>query len=448
MTSDTLTARQPPRRADFPADFAFGTATAAFQVEGAVTEDGRGVSIWDTFSHTPGRIADASNADVTCDHYHRWESDLDLMQGLGVNAYRFSVAWPRVQPFGSGAVNPAGLDFYERLVDGMLARGIRPYLTLYHWDLPQPLQDAGGWANRDTADRFAEYASVVAGRLGSRVASYATLNEPWCSSILSYQIGEHAPGLQDRRAALSAAHHLLLGHGQAMSALRGLNLTSQLGTVLNFTAVSPATQAPEDVAAARILDGTFNRWFIEPLLTGAYPRDVWGHYGPDVPEVHPGDLELISQPLDYLGVNYYTRNVVTAAGEQPTPGAEYTEMGWEVYPQGLTNLLTRFKRDYPLPPVYVTENGSAFVDIVEGGQIHDPRRTAYLQSHLNAVHAAMQAGVDVRGYFLWSFMDNFEWAHGYTKRFGLLYTDYKTQARTWKDSGLWFQSFLNQPVLP
>lgn len=432
------------RRSDFPAGFTFGIATSAYQIEGATSEDGRGPSIWDTFCREPGRIRDGSSGDVACDHYHRWEADLDLIAALGVNAYRFSVAWPRVQPDGRGPVNAAGLDFYERLTDGLLARGIEPHVTLYHWDLPQPLQDTGGWPNRDTAERFAEYAAAVAGRLGDRVRSYATLNEPWCSSILSYEIGEHAPGLRDRRLALAAAHGLLLGHGLALPELRRQAPRAAAGIVLNLGPQMPASDRPEDVAAARLADGRFNRWFLEPLLRGEYPRDVWEACRADVPEVREGDLALIAAPLDFLGVNYYSRGVLSASGGGVPAGAPVTAMGWEIYPQGLTDLLLRLQADYPgLPPILITENGAAFTDRLEEGQVHDPERVRYLQTHLAALRRALDAGVDVRGYFAWSLMDNFEWAYGYEKRFGLVYVDYPTQTRVLKDSGHWYRQFLD-----
>ncbi|WP_407541822.1 GH1 family beta-glucosidase (plasmid) [Deinococcus radiomollis] len=432
-------------RANFPRNFQFGVATSSYQIEGATQKDGRGESIWDTFCREPGRISDGTSGDVACDHYHRWPQDLDLIRSLGVDAYRFSVAWPRVVPTGSGAVNAAGLDFYERLVDGMLERGLRPYATLYHWDLPQVLQDAGGpglggWANRDTAYRFAEYARVVAERLGSRVASYATLNEPWCSSILSYQIGEHAPGLRDRRAALSAAHHLLLGHGEAMKVLREVVPGVEAGIVLNLNPMYPASQSPEDLKVARQADGEFNRWFLDPVLKGEYPADIWENYGADVPHVLAGDLETIRQPLDFMGVNYYSRGYVSAQGQVKPGGAEYTEMGWEVYPQGLTDLLVRLDTDYALPSVFITENGAAYPDALSGESVHDSARVNYFAAHLEAVRQATVQGVDVRGYFAWSLMDNFEWAHGYSKRFGLVYVDYGDQQRTMKDSAKWYQA--------
>ncbi len=426
-------------RADFPAGFAFGVATSSYQIEGATQEDGRGDSIWDTFCREPGRISDGSSGDVACDHYHRWPQDLDLIASLGVDAYRFSVAWPRVQPDGRGSINAAGLDFYERLVDGMLSRGLKPYATLYHWDLPQPLQDAGGWDERDTAYRFAEYARVVAERLGERVVSYATLNEPWCSSILSYQIGEHAPGLRDRRAALSAAHHLLLGHGLAMGELRRVVPGAELGIVLNLNPAYAASGSAADQAAAARVDGEFNRWFLEPLLLGQYPQGVWQAYGADVPVVQPGDLDVIRQPLDFMGVNYYTRSYVSAGEHARPEGASYTAMDWEIYPQGLTDLLVRLKRDYRTPPMFVTENGAAYPDTLNGDSVNDAARTAYFQLHLEAVRQATLQGVDVRGYFAWSLMDNFEWAHGYSKRFGLVYVDYGDQRRVLKDSARWYQ---------
>ncbi|MEW6420710.1 MAG: GH1 family beta-glucosidase [Deinococcota bacterium] len=437
-TPDTL------RRSDFPAGFTFGVATSAYQIEGAAAEDGRGPSIWDTFCREPGRIRDRSSGDVACDHYHRWEADLNLIAALGVDAYRFSVAWPRVQPEGSGAVNTAGLDFYERLTDGLLARGVEPHVTLYHWDLPQPLQDAGGWPNRDTAYRFAEYSAIVAGRLGDRVKSYATLNEPWCSSILSYEIGEHAPGLRNRRLALAAAHGLLLGHGLSLPEVRRHAPGAGAGIVLNLGPQMPASHRPEDVAAAQLADGRFNRWFLDPLLRGEYPQDVWEACGADVPEVREGDFRLIAAPLDFLGVNYYSRGVLSASGGGVPAGAPVTDMGWEIYPRGLTDLLLRLKADYPgLPPILITENGAAFTDRLEEGQVHDPERIHYLQNHLAALRRALDAGVDVRGYFAWSLMDNFEWAYGYEKRFGLVYVDYPTQTRVVKDSGHWYRQFLD-----
>jgi len=429
---------KPLTRQSFPSQFVFGVATSSYQIEGAAHEDGRGDSIWDTFCREPGRIRDGSDGDVACDHYHRLEQDLDLIASLGVDAYRFSVAWPRIQPTGTGAANEAGLAFYERLVDGLNRRGVAAHLTLYHWDLPQTLQDAGGWTNRQTAYHFAEYARIVGERLGHKVRSIATLNEPWCSSILSYEIGEHAPGWHDRPAALSAAHHLQLGHGLAMRELRALKLPADLGTVLNLGPAYPAT--PADEAAAHVADGRFNRWFLDPIFKGEYPKDIWDGYGADVPTLEAGDFEIIRAPIDFLGVNYYTRSYIAASGEPPA-GAVNTDMGWEVFPQGLSDLLIRLHADYTLPPIFITENGAAYPDAPDaGGEIHDPERVKYFDLHLQAVLTATEAGVDVRGYFAWSLMDNFEWAYGYSKRFGLVYVDYATQERTLKDSAKWYQA--------
>lgn len=434
-------------RQHFPEGFIFGTATSSYQIEGAVQEDGRGPSIWDTFCREPGRIRDGSNGDVACDHYHLWERDLDLLAELGVDAYRFSLAWPRIQPVGSGAVNEKGLDFYERLTDGLLERGIPPYATLYHWDLPQALQDVGGWTNRDVAHRFNDYARIVTERLGDRLASIATLNEPWCSSFLSYDIGEHAPGLKNRKLALAAAHHLMLAHGLAMQTMRELNKKAALGIVLNLSPAYAASLAKEDQDARQFADGYSNRWFLDPIFKGGYPADMWDAFGADIPEVRDGDLKIISAKNDFLGVNYYTRSFVSADGQARPEGAEYTHMGWEVYPAGLTELLLRLQNEYHTPPIYITENGAAYPDERgTGSTVHDPQRVAYYQRHLEAVADAARQGVDVRGYFAWSMLDNFEWAWGYERRFGLFYVDYATQERIWKDSGRWYQALIGQAV--
>jgi len=434
----------------FPPGFRWGVATASYQIEGAVAEDGRKPSIWDTFAATPGKVANGDTGAVACDHYHRWEDDLDLMQRLGVQAYRFSVAWPRVIPDGTGAVNARGLDFYDRLVDGLLARGIEPYATLYHWDLPQPLQDAGGWPWRGIVEPFAAYADAVTRRLGDRVRGYATLNEPWCSAHLGYDFGEHAPGLRDRALALQASHHLLLAHGAALPVMRENAPDAHHGVVLNLYPTYPASDAPEDAAAARRFDGFFNRWYLEPLLLGRYPADLWAAYGADAPAVEDGDLGAIARPLDFLGVNYYSRFTVAAdPGPQgltpvpPPPDAELTEMGWEVYPQGLTDLLLRLERDYDLPPLFITENGAAYPDVMGAdGRVEDADRVRFLERHVGALADAIARGVDVRGYFAWSLLDNFEWSHGYGKRFGLVHVDYGTQARTPKRSALWYADLI------
>lgn len=443
--SDHTLPLSPAHLAAFGPDFVWGVATSAFQIEGASTEDGRGASIWDTFCAQPGKIADGSDGSVACDHYHRLEADLDLIAGLGVDAYRFSVAWPRVQPLGSGDWNPPGLAFYDRLVDGLLARGIRPYLTLNHWDLPEALQQQGGWAARATVDHFVAYARGIARHFAGRVVSIATHNEPWVVAILGNETGIFAPGIQDRAVAMQVAHHLLLSHGKALQALRVDGCAAELGIVLNLAPIHAASEAPEDLAAARLSDGRLLRWFMDPLFRGAYPTDVLEHLGADAPQVLPGDLELICQPMDFLGVNYYSRSVVGAAGlvEAKSLGNPLTDMDWEIYPAGLDELLQRLHRDYPLPAVYITENGAAFADQCHDGRVRDTARVDYLARHLEASANAILAGVPLRGYMVWSLLDNFEWASGYLKRFGIVHVDYATQQRTLKDSALWYRDFLH-----
>ena len=431
--------------AQFPADFVWGVATSAFQIEGAADVDGKGPSIWDRFCQLPGAIADSSDGRVACDHYQRWSDDLDMIASLGVNAYRFSVSWPRVQPTGSGAWNAKGLDFYERLVDGLLARGIAPYLTLNHWDFPQALQDQGGWANRDTVQHFVDYALGVHARLGDRVASIATHNEPWVMSVLGHESGIFAPGIKNRATAAQVSHHLLLSHGMALRALREVGCKARLGIVLNLSPIQGATDSAADQAKARLEDGRLLRWYMDPLFKAAYPADVLADLGADAPQVQSGDMDIIATPMDYLGINYYSRTVVSADGSWNVrqSGLELTEMDWEIYPQGLTELLLRLQRDYPVPPLFITENGGAFKDPVVNGQVHDADRTHYLRTHIEAVHQAMRQGVNMRGYMVWSLMDNFEWASGYAKRFGIVHVDYATQARTLKDSARWYQGFLS-----
>ncbi len=439
----------------FPPEFLWGAATSSYQIEGAAFEDGRAASIWDTFCRVPGAVVGGEHGDVACDHYHRWRDDLDLIAGLGLDAYRFSIAWPRVVPEGIGRVNAKGLDFYDRLVDGMLERGLAPFATLYHWDLPQALQERGGWTSRATVDAFEAYADVVAQRLGDRVAAYATLNEPWCSAHLGYATGDamtmastgaNAPGERDRRRSLLVAHHLLLAHGRALPALRAGAPNAQHGIVLNLTPSDPARDLDEDRAAAHRYDGFFNRWYLDPILRGRYPADVWAGYGDDVPHVRDGDLAEIAAPIDFLGVNYYSRAVVRDAPGEPYPSVDHvpgggarTEMGWEVVPDGLTRLLTRLQRDYAPKALYVTENGAAYRDEVwRDGAPDDADRRDYLEGHVGAVADAIAAGAPVRGYFAWSLMDNFEWAHGYGKRFGIVHVDFETQVRTPKASARWY----------
>ena len=428
----------------FPKDFVWGVATSAFQIEGAASEDGKRPSIWDDFCRVPGAIADGSDGQRACDHYHRWPDDLALIDDLGVDAYRFSVSWPRVQPLGQGAWNEKGLAFYDRLVDGLLERGIAPYLTLNHWDLPSALQAQGGWAHRDTVYRFVDYARGMAARLGDRVAAITTHNEPWVMAVLGHETGVFAPGVKHRATAMQVAHHLLLSHGLALQALRAQGCKSRLGIVLNLSPVQPASDNEADRAAARHEDGTLLRWYMDPLLKGEYPADILQFLGADAPQVEPGDMAAINTPMDFLGLNYYSRTVISAAGawDAKRSGNPITEMGWEVYPQGLTELLLRLHRDYTLPPLYVKENGAAFKDVFENGRVHDAARTDYIARHIGAVAEAMRLGVPMAGYMVWSLLDNFEWASGYEKRFGIVHVDYATLARTPKDSALWYRSFL------
>ncbi|MFE2429039.1 GH1 family beta-glucosidase [Streptomyces sp. NPDC059373] len=455
----TTTAPQTaPRAAQlmFPPGFRWGAATAAYQVEGAAEEDGRTASIWDTFSRTPGKVRNGDTGDRAADHYHRMPEDVALMAELGLTDYRFSVSWPRVQPTGRGPAVQKGLDFYRRLVDALLGRGIRPVLTLYHWDLPQELEDAGGWPERGTAGRFAEYAALVADALGDRVPMWTTLNEPWCAAFLGYGEGVHAPGRTDPVAALRAAHHLNLGHGLATAVLRDrLAPGAEVSLTLNPAAVRPASRSPEDLDAARRVDALANRVFLDPVFNGRYPEDLladtagltaWSF-------VRDGDLAEISRPIDSLGLNYYTPTVVGAGShETPSPwsGAERrvrfvpapgprTAMGWTVDADGLREVLGRLRDDFPGVPLIVTENGAAYDDYADPeGAVHDPDRIAYLHAHLSAVHRAIGEGADVRGYFLWSLLDNFEWAFGYSKRFGVVHVDFASQRRTPKDSARWY----------
>jgi beta-glucosidase len=428
----------------FPSGFRFGAATSAAQIEGAAREDGKGASIWDAFCATPGAIADGSNIDVACDHVHRFPEDIERMKWLGLDAYRFSIAWPRVQPQGRGGWNAAGFGFYDRLVDALLEAGLAPHATLHHWDLPQALQrDFGGFQSRDVCALFADYAAEVARRLGDRVASLTTFNEPWCIATKGYQTGEFAPGIKNRAAAMQVSHHLLLAHGLAMQAMRTLTRTP-LGIVLNHTPAFAAERTPADLHAARIADGLDVRWYMDPLFRGAYPADVLEHLGRDAPRVEAGDMALVRQPLDFLGVNFYTRTWVSTT-EPPVraPGEQgFTDMGWEICPQALTRHLVRLDRDYMPPPIWITENGMASADTLVDGRVDDAGRVAYLREHLAAIARAIELGVDVRGYFYWSLLDNFEWEWGYLKRFGLFHMDYATQQRTPKESAHWYRRFI------
>lgn len=439
----------------FPADFLFGAATSAYQIEGAVQEDGRGPSIWDEFSHTSGRIAGDDTGDNACDHYHRYRDDVQLMRELGVQSYRFSIAWPRLYPTGRGALNQKGLDFYKRLVDNLLEAGIQPTVTLYHWDLPQALQSqSGGWLSRDTAAAFADYVETVFRELGDVVPRFITLNEPWCSAVLGHFFGQHAPGTQDVRGAFMAAHHLLLAHGLALEAFRAAGLReAQIGITNILCDNVPASDRPEDVTAVTRMDALLNRWFLDPLLKGVYPAEIQ-EFGVQA-LTQPGDLEKISAPVDFLGVNYYQRNVIEANPNDPllgasivTPSGERTASGWGIHPEGLYRVLRRVRDEYSDLPIYITESGAAFEDVLEAGQIHDTQRIRYHEGHLAAVQRAIADGVPVRGYFLWSLLDNFEWAEGYDKHFGLMYVDYETQQRIWKDSAKWYQQVIAARALP
>jgi beta-glucosidase len=428
----------------FPRHFVWGVASSAFQIEGAASADGKGASIWDEFCRVPGVIADGSDGKIACDHYHRLESDLDLIANLGVGAYRFSISWPRIQPTGGGPVCDLGLDFYSRLVDGLLKRGIEPYATLYHWDLPANLQrEHSGWADRSTAYRFADYAALVADRLGDRVHSFATHNEPWVTATLGHELGHFAPGIKDRAVAAQVSHHCLLSHGLAMQAMRSSHGNLEVGIVLNLSPVYSATDSAADAAQAAREDGLLVRWYMDALLRGEYPADILQYLAADAPRTQAGDAQLIAEPLDYLGVNYYHPVISSAARPfvHARDGARVTDMGWEVAPAGMTDLLLRLNREYELPPLFITENGAAYRDRVVDGTVEDEERRAYIDSHIHAIADAIDHGVDVRGYFLWSLLDNFEWALGYTKRFGIYYVDYQTQARILKQSGFWYKQF-------
>jgi beta-glucosidase len=468
ITDDTKSTSSPARSAEpskltgaFPPHFLWGAATSAYQIEGAVYEDGRGLSVWDRFAATPGATYQGETGEIAADHYHHMEEDVALMAELNFNAYRFSLSWPRIIPQGTGAVNERGLDFYDRLVDVLLARGICPLATLYHWDLPVALQDQGGWLVRDTAYAFAEYAEVVAQRLGDRVDWWLTQNEPWCSAYLGYADGVHAPGIHDKQLAVIAGHHLLLAHGLSVPRLRAhISSQAQVGIALDFYPVYAADHRPETLLAIKRADTFRNRWFLDPLFRGDYPEDLFTDLKVAPPPILEDDGKIISVPLDFLGVNYYSRMIVRErvaskkAFRQPghddsyealerIPDASYTEMGWEVFPDGLANILKRIDRECTPKAMVVTESGAAFEDHWGGnGVVHDQQRIDYLRAHIQTVAEVIRQGVPIKGYFVWSFLDNFEWAEGYGKRFGLVYVDYPTQRRIIKDSGRWYASLV------
>jgi beta-glucosidase len=426
---------------NFPSDFIWGAATASYQIEGAADEGGRGESVWDRFCATPGKVRGGDSGAIACDFYHRYRDDIRLMGELGLDAFRFSIAWPRILPAGRGRVNAAGLDFYDRLVDELLANGIQPYATLFHWDTPQVLEDEGGWAVRSTAEAFVPYVEAVVDRLGDRVEHWITHNEPWVVAWLGYGWGEHAPGRRSDADAIATAHHLLLSHGWAVQAIRERAPHAQVGITLNLAHVDAASDAAEDVAAAQMVDGHNNRWFLDPIFRGEYPADMLERY---TPPVRVGDLQTIAARIDFLGVNNYSRHVVSEGPKLVRdPEAHATDMGWEVYPDGLYKLLVRLQRDYAPPALYITENGAAFGDVrTHDGAVHDPERVAYLESHVDAVARATAEGAAVKGYFVWSLLDNFEWAYGYSKRFGIVYVDYPTLERVPKDSFHWYREFI------
>lgn len=431
----------------FPLNFRWGAATAAYQIEGAWNEGGKGESIWDRFSHTPGKVANGDTGDVACDHYHRLGEDVELMRELGIRNYRFSISWPRVMPSGRGVLNKEGIEFYDRLIDELLESGIEPFITLYHWDLPQQLQDIGGWLNRDVGKYFADYAAAMVKRYGDRVKNWTTLNEPWVVAHLGYRTGEMAPGVQDEKQCYQVFHNLFVAHGLAVRAMREAHSDIQCGIVLILFPTEPASDSPQDKAASEYGWHKDSCWQLDPLLKSVYPSDAWNALGSFAPQVEPGDMALISQQLDFLGVNYYFRAVVSAAKGrlEEIPGASYTDMGWEVHAESLRHLLERINREYKLPPLYITENGAAYKDERTGdGRIHDTRRIQYIRDHLLAAHQSIQNGVDLRGYFCWSLLDNFEWAHGYSKRFGLVHVDYETLKRTPKDSARWYSRVIRR----
>lgn len=452
MKTDKFTEEHALSRSEFPAGFRWGCATSSYQIEGASSADGRGESIWDRFCAEPGRIRDASSGTIACDHFHRWAGDLDLAKEVGLNAYRFSIAWTRIFPNGRGGpANSKGLDFYARLIDGMLERGLEPWATIYHWDLPQALQDHGGWSNRDTVEAYVEYADTLSRHLGDRVTHWITHNEPWCTAFLGHFEGVHAPGMKDWKTALQVCHHVLLSHGKAVPVIKENIPTAKVGLALSLHPLKPATASPPDLAATIRHDGLRNRWFLDPLHGRGYPEDIWALCGDSAPVVHDGDLDAIAVPTDFLGINYYFPETVSnAPGESPISTRvvdlahiERTAFGWEVSPEGLGTLLRRVTDDYAPAQIYVTENGSTYDDVISAdGQIHDELRSAYLARHLIAVRQAIKEGIPVKGYFAWSLLDNFEWAEGYIRRFGLIYVDFSTQQRRLKQSAKWFRAFL------
>ena len=449
-----------PVQRTFPPGFLWGAATSSYQIEGAWNLDGKGESIWDRFAHTAGNVKNGDSGDVACDHYHRWQSDIQLMKEIGLKAYRFSIAWPRVLPTGRGQIDRAGLDFYDRLVDALLEAGITPFVTLYHWDLPQALEDEGGWPARSTAEAFVEYADAVSGSLGDRVAHWITHNEPEVAANQGYATGRHAPGRRDLGQSLRASHHLLLSHGWAVQAIRSNSPQAEVGIALNTSWIMAVSNSQADLEAARQRDGQLVRWYSDPLYGRGYPADIVSHYQasgglPDGLEfVQTGDMQTIAVPTDFLGINYYTREVVRSSALGDTPQQVYpapkddqrwTAIGWEVYPDGLSAILARLYFNYQPPKLYVTENGASYPESPGAdGRVQDSRRRDYLRAHFSAAHGAIQAGVPLAGYFVWSLLDNFEWSYGYSQRFGIIWVDFETQRRVLKDSALWYRQVISE----
>lgn len=435
----------------FPQDFLWGAATASYQIEGAHDEDGKKPSIWDTFSHTHGKIVNDDNGDVACDHYHRYKEDVALLKQLGIEAYRFSISWPRIFPDGKGTPNEKGMEFYINLVDELISQGIKPVATLYHWDLPQALQDYGGWGVRETMECFKEYAAYVFDKLGDKVNQWITINEPWVSAFAGHFTGEHAPGLRNLSAAREASHHLLLAHGEAVRLYREKNLKGTIGITLSVSPVYPASETKRDLHMADFAHALINSWFLDPVFKGkntGIMESLFREYSVPMPRMGEKDMDIISTPIDFLGINYYTRQVVKLGNglfgvEKLRPEGTYTDMDWEIYPQGLYDILSRIKEDYGDISIYITENGAAFRDSVDYNKnIHDTERISYIKEHLKVVHKAIQDGIRVKGYFVWSLLDNFEWTYGYSKRFGVVYMDFETQERMVKDSGWWYRNVI------
>lgn len=436
---------------EFPKGFIWGAATSSYQIEGAWKEDGKGESIWDRFSHTPGKVDQGDHGDVAADHYHLWQDDIELMKEIGIRSYRFSISWPRIFPEGRGRVVQAGLDFYNNLVDGLLSAGIEPMVTLYHWDLPQALQDEGGWTVRPVVEAFEAYADIVSRTLGDRVKMWATFNEPWVSAVVGHLEGRHAPGHQDLDEMIAAGHHLLLSHGKSVPVLRANVPDAEVGIVLNMSRKMPASNSYYDRKAAYLEDGKLNRWYIDPIAGRGYPKDVVKDYGNPMEFIKSGDMEAIAAPIDFLGINHYNRGIVRSSEVSESenspvtefPNEEFTEMNWEVYPPGIYDILTRVHYEYRFPKIYITENGAAFQDKKEtDGRIHDERRVNFIREYFKNAAKAVAHGVPLAGYYVWSLMDNFEWGYGYAKRFGLIHVDYETLERSLKDSALWYQEFL------